>query len=229
MSYEGQHKQDLFIDTVVFNQKRGGTFIEIGAYNGIGFSNTYFFEKDRGWKGICIEPIPERFEKLSENRSCICINGCISNESGKRKFTWAEGNAEMLSGLTSKYDEEHLKRIDRELAEYGGEKHEIDVDCFKLDELMIKYGMQHVDYCSIDVEGAEFDILNSVDFKDIDITSFTVENNYDDPAIRKLMRKRGYSFIGKLVCDDIYIKTRNFIETAHLRLKLKNFKKEHNI
>jgi hypothetical protein len=40
---------------------------------------TYFLEKERHWKTICIEPIPSVFEK---NRNFIVENCCISDVKG---------------------------------------------------------------------------------------------------------------------------------------------------
>ena len=34
-----------------------GFYVELGANDGIQQSNTFFFEKYRGWKGVLIEPI----------------------------------------------------------------------------------------------------------------------------------------------------------------------------
>ncbi|MFC9599759.1 FkbM family methyltransferase [Peribacillus butanolivorans] len=42
--------------------------MDIGAQDGITFSNSYFFEKHKDWKGICAEPLPEVFELLRKNR-----------------------------------------------------------------------------------------------------------------------------------------------------------------
>jgi hypothetical protein len=55
--YFSQYKQDEFLDKVLFKKKQNGFFIEIGAHDGISFSNSFFFEKNRSWEGICIEPI----------------------------------------------------------------------------------------------------------------------------------------------------------------------------
>ena len=40
--------------------KRKGFFIEAGANDGVTQSNTLFFERHRGWRGLLVEPIPAR-------------------------------------------------------------------------------------------------------------------------------------------------------------------------
>jgi len=74
MHYVSQSKQDLFIDKYIFNHKRNGTFLDIGAYDGLEFSKTYYFEKELDWNGICVKPLPHIYNKLIKNRNCVCVN-----------------------------------------------------------------------------------------------------------------------------------------------------------
>ena len=48
---------------------RNGFYIELGAYDGLNQSNTYYFEKYLDWTGILIEPSEKQFRKLKRNRS----------------------------------------------------------------------------------------------------------------------------------------------------------------
>ena len=69
MNYYSQSQQDKIVD-ILFSKKMNGFFVDIGAHNGVNFSNSLFFETYRDWKGVCIEPIPEVFEQLQKNRNC---------------------------------------------------------------------------------------------------------------------------------------------------------------
>ena len=51
-----QYYQDKAIDFAL-NRKRNGIFLDIGAHDGGSLSNTFFFECNRNWTGLCIEPI----------------------------------------------------------------------------------------------------------------------------------------------------------------------------
>ena len=51
-----------------FNGLCNGTYIEMGALNGIKYSNSYFFHKELGWKGVLVELTPTDFERLKRNR-----------------------------------------------------------------------------------------------------------------------------------------------------------------
>ncbi|MDP3889520.1 MAG: FkbM family methyltransferase [bacterium] len=207
--YYSQCQQDKFINEFFFKNKKNGVFVDIGAHDGMSFSNTYFFESELGWHGICIEPLPEIFSQLQKNRKCICINGCISNKSGEAQFLKVGGPCEiqMLSGLLEKYDPRHVNRIKRELASCGGMATIISVPCFTINEILKKYNTFHIDYLSIDTEGGELDILKSIDFDTFDIKIIDVENNYNDPEFRNFLEKKGYTYVTTLAWqDEIYAK-----------------------
>src|SRR5207244_12639635 len=72
--YYSQHSQDRFIDNFLLHGKRDGVFVDVGAYDGIALSNTYYFEKELGWSGSFIEPNPVAFERLAQNRNCVSLN-----------------------------------------------------------------------------------------------------------------------------------------------------------
>lgn len=68
MQYYSQNGQDAFI-VKLFNGKRNGYFLDIGAYDGVYFSNSLTLEKSLGWEGICIEPNPLVYGQLKSNRT----------------------------------------------------------------------------------------------------------------------------------------------------------------
>jgi FkbM family methyltransferase len=201
-SYKSQFGQDKYVNEHFFKNKRDGIFVEIGAFDGISLSNTYFFEKELGWQGICVEPVQQKFNLLQKNRSCICIQGCISNFDGKALFAEVSG-IEVLSGLSMKYDPRHVHRIQSE----GGKIKYYEVDCFTPKTIFEKFNMSHIDFLSIDTEGGEFDILSSINLKSIDIDVITVEVNYpDDKRIHDYLTSHGYQFVQQLGCDELYKK-----------------------
>ena len=48
---------------------KNGFYIDCGANDGINQSNTWYFEKKLGWKGLLIEPVDTVFYELQKNRS----------------------------------------------------------------------------------------------------------------------------------------------------------------
>jgi len=203
--FYSQYAQDQFVYERFFKDKRDGVFVDIGAHDGVSLSNTYFFEKWMGWTGICVEPIPDVFAQLRRNRNCTCIQGCIYDKRETVSFLKITGWAEMLSGILENYDPKHRERIQKEIEANGGTSEIIEVKCYNLTQLLLDHGIYHVDYLSIDTEGGEFGILQSIDFDRIAIDVIEVENNYHDP-FEPFLQAHGYQKIASLGPDEIYQK-----------------------
>jgi FkbM family methyltransferase len=206
LKFYSQVGQDKYVYETFFKDRKDGFFLDIGAHDGIDKSNSYFFEKHLGWNGICVEPIPEVFKRLKENRNCICVNAGISSNIGNATFWKIEGYSEMLSGLEENYNEQHKQRIKREIEQHGGVLHEIQVDILDINTLLKNNNIHHVDYCTIDVEGSEEKILSVLDSKQFDISVFTIENNYQAKSLRNLMKDKGFRLHSTIDFDDVYVK-----------------------
>ncbi len=204
--YFSQEGQDKFIVERLFNNMRNGVFMDIGAHDGITFSNTYYLEKELGWSGIAVEPLPGVFDRLKVNRACIALNGCISDTPGEKKLLMLDGYAEMLSGVVDKFDQRHLARIEKALNRFGGNKQYISVPAYTFNDLVKQYGVRRIDYLSLDVEGGEYDILRSIDFDCVAIEVISVENNYWRGSFRRLLRKHSYKLVAIASGDEIYQK-----------------------
>lgn len=205
--YFSQYKQDQFVHENFFWKKQGGVFLDIGAGDGITISNTYFFEKQRGWKGLCIEPRPSVFQKLFEVRTCYCENLCLLDRETTVDFLEIEGWGQGLSGVIQEYDPRHLNRIEREMVSpmaTHSTSRMIRVKAVKLESLLMKYDLWKIDFCSLDTEGSEQKILETIDFEKTFIDVITVENNYGESTIYDFLKERGYRQIVCLGCDEIY-------------------------
>ena len=181
-------------------------FVDIGAHDGIDCSNTAFFEMNSGWNGICIEPHPDVYLKLEENRKCIKYNCCISDKEGECDFLVISGYSEMLSGIYSEYDEKHIDRIEKEINLYGGSKKNVKIKSRNLNNILNENNIKKVDYLSVDTEGSEFNIIKSIDFSKTDISIISVENNGYNNFVREYLENNGYQFLIKCCCDEIYCK-----------------------
>ena len=216
MQYFSQAKQDYFIDKILRGKTRG-FFLDIGAYDGMNISNSRFFEIARDWEGLCIEPIPEIFKKLKRNRNCLCLNGAVTETDGVSQFTEVHGGVmisgvplRMLSGINKYRHDKHKALTKGNISTYGGEIKTIQVKTYSMKTIFEKFNLKKIDYLSLDIEGGEYEILSSIDFKAIDITCLTVENQYRDARVRKLMRKAGYYLMAKIELDDFYVKREYF-------------------
>src|SRR5262249_24466900 len=108
--------RDAVISTMV---KRTRIFLGIGAYDGVRLSNTLMLERDLGWTGLYVEPLPNIFAVLQRSRRCICVHARIRNrEEAGFEFVAADSGAvhtRMLSDALSEYDPPQLVRVDAEL------------------------------------------------------------------------------------------------------------------
>lgn len=211
LRFYSQYQQDKFLWKSFFFNKTNGFFVEVGADNGLTNSNTAFFEKTLSWQGICIEPKPSVFPELCKNRGCLCENVAISNNTQTEvRFLEIYGYGRQLSGIVGKYDPRHLDRIESEKknSKCLGSK-EILVKAVTLENLLNKYNFNHIDLLSIDTEGGEVDILNSIDFSKVSVDVIIVENNYKDNYVEQVsVLKKDYVLYHRIASDEIYISRR---------------------
>jgi FkbM family methyltransferase len=203
--YNSQIGQDKFIDEF-FEKKEGLTFLDIGAHDGVSISNTFFLEKERKWKGICVEAQPSEFQKLKSNRDCTCVNVAVSDYNGETDFIYVEGYANMLSGISDDYNLSHMRRIRNEVSTYGGAINTIKVPVRTLQSILDEHNTHEIDFCSIDTEGSEFNIIKSIDFGKTKIKVFIIENNYGKKTIEKFLVEKGYYLYKKIEWDDVFVK-----------------------
>ena len=80
------------------------------------------------------------------------------------------------------------------------------VKCYPLSSLMNTLGQTHIDYFSLDVEGAEMIILQSIDWKHLDIDVFTIETDQHRQDILTLLKTHRYRWIQIISGDDDFWK-----------------------
>jgi len=215
---KSQIGQDKILDQEIFRGKTNGVFVEVGALDGYGASNTWFFEKERNWSGLLIEPNPIEFNKMENNQRPLSYkeNCAISDVEMDINFLSIGGPCNVLSGIVEFYNPQHMNRIDRELDMYksypeGHELHStrevIKMKSVKLQTLFDKYKMTDIDLISIDVEGAELKVLESIDFDKVNINCFLIENNYGLQKETEFLTSKGYTLHSNIQWDSVFIKS----------------------
>ena len=214
---KSQIQQDLILDQQIFKGKSNGVFVEVGALDGFGASNTWFFEMERNWSGLLIEPNPVEFNKRNQHPrpNSIFENCAISDVEMDINFLSIEGPCNVLSGIMEFYNSQHLERIDRELEMYSNHpeghelysrKEQIPMKAVRLESLFSKHNITKIDFISIDVEGAELQVLNSINFDKVDINVFMIENNYGLEKETEFLSSNGYKLLGNIQWDSVFIK-----------------------
>ena len=204
-----QYGLDRLVDELL-GLKVGGFFVECGASDGVHVNDTLFFEKYRGWTGLCIEPREHHFEDLCRNRKCICENVLVSDKSGEVVDFWeCRGYGQGCSGIIRNYHPEMAKRV-KHYEKSHGSSHKIrQLPTVTIMDLFKKHKVTKVDYFSLDVEGSELKVLQGIDFDKVDIDIFSIENEYGDlTVIPKFMASVGYRFVCHLAIDAVFRKRR---------------------
>jgi len=202
MSFYGQHGEDIYISSL-FQNLNNGICIEVGAYDGISLSNTFHFEQ-KGWRSLCIEPIPLSFEKCKQIRK-ECYQGCIGEkDTDDKEFTIFHLN-DNLCAISSLEPDERLIESHKHLIT---EVSKCMVKVRSLNSLLEEFNFpKKIDFISIDTENTELDVLKGIDFSVYDITLFVIENNYDEPFCENYLKPLGYKKINRIAVNDFYVKT----------------------
>jgi FkbM family methyltransferase len=204
--FYSQYSQDEYLENKFFKGYKNGFYVDVGAYNGVHINNTLYFEKNNNWRGINIEPIKKVFDLLVKNRpNDININCAVCNHDGETEFYLNEGYTEMLSGIKDKYDKRHLERLNNGNNENSGTTQIIKVITKKLETIFDENKILHVNYLSIDVEGAEFEVIKSINFDKVFIDIIGFENNFIDVSIPiiKFLENNGFKL--DIVSNDIFM------------------------
>jgi len=204
--FYSQDDQDKYLEHTVFKGFKHGTFVDVGAHDGVNINNTFYFEKNNSWSGINIEPLPKIFDSLVVNRpKSINIKCAVCNYDGETDFLSNTGYTEMISGIKDTFDSRHLQRLERENQEHASTTEIIKVKTKRLETILDEHEISRVHYLSIDVEGAEFEVIKSINFDKVFIDVIGFENNYNDTStpIIEYLQTKGYTIIRRSV--DIFM------------------------
>jgi len=202
--FYSQFEQDKYLEHNIFKGYKNGFYVDVGAHDGVTINNTLYFEKNHNWSGINIEPIKSVFDKLVINRpNDINLNCAVCNNDGVTEFLCNTGYTEMISGIKSNFDPRHLQRLYNENIQMGSSTEIIKVNTKKLETIFDENNISHINYLSIDVEGAEFEAIKSINFDKVFIDIINFENNYNDVSVPiiKYLEEKGYIQLHKESVD----------------------------
>jgi FkbM family methyltransferase len=164
----------------LFHKKENGFYIELGANDGIAQSNTAFFEKCRGWKGVLIEPSFSAFEACQKNRpNSNCFNAACVSQDYKEEYVSGDFNGHLMSSVDG-------KRLNKS-------SEIVKVKATTLEKILDEVKAEKIDFLSLDTEGYELPILKGLNLnkyrptyllieiynKDYnDLVNYLSENNY---------------------------------------------------
>lgn len=196
--FYSQLGEDFFIYRNFINQKiSDGVFIELGALDGEKYSNTKFYEDTLDFSGLLIEPVPDEYEKLKKNRiKSACYNFAISNHRGVIEFIGTNA----ISGIPKLMPKTLINK------KHGEKKYNVNT-CL-ISDLINKENLSYIDLMTIDVEGGELVVLESMNWS-IPIYLICIEldgnNQKKDDECRKLLIKNGFSFSHRVFINEFWV------------------------
>ena len=155
-------RNDQFYDKYIIKGKHGGYFIDIGAGDGETGSSSYFFERYREWRGLAVEPATH-YETALQNIRANPVGAAVSNVTSSlsngsgRGAIFYESLDPPHSGLKSALEN---NKYGEEWSRVGFKSYKVDT--ITLYDLCCQYSApEYIDYCSIDCEGSEYEILST--------------------------------------------------------------------
>lgn len=186
--YTSQAGQDRAVDRALGGRK-GGTFVDVGGYDGVTGSNTLFLEVFRGWTGVLVEPVPAQREAAEAVRRCPCLPYAVAASDGDAEFLEVTEGFTQMSGLAGGYDPQMLARV-REDPRH--KERTLRVQTRTLSRILTEAGLEHPDFVSLDIEGGEVAALAAFPFDRHRVGFWAIENNTGTPEIRAIMEPAGY-------------------------------------
>jgi FkbM family methyltransferase len=192
----------------LFGKNFKGTYVDLGCFHPVRSNNTLQFYK-KGWKGLNIDLNQLTIDLFNFARPAdtnICA--AISNKKVKKKLYF-------LGDLDSK------NTLDLNHKNWLGKHFNINKKDFKikivktktLNEILNKNKLYNIDFLNIDIEGHEFEVLKSVNFKKFNIKVICVELiNFNKFSRNKknqlvsLLKKNKYKFVDKSEINYIFKK-----------------------
>ena len=144
-------------------------FIMVGANDGIYGDHLYKHTESGAWQGILIEPQPDVFEELKKNlagRAGLTFeNLAIANEMESLRLYCAPKQRREQEAHASTVTSFDRKIVARQLKMAPKDLDHIDVPCISLTRLVEKHGYEGFSVLVIDCEGADYEVLASLDYK----------------------------------------------------------------
>lgn len=195
--YYAQMGQDQLIEEFFREQPpRAKVFVEVGAFDGVHYSNVRRLQERYGWTGLCIEPVQKNFAKLSQSyrgTSVKCVRAAVTETDGEMEMNvstyphlpdWGSD----VASLTG----EDMGRWQRQ---YGAQWTKEKVPARKLTTLLDGAGIRQFDLLSIDAEGHDLEVLKSLNFNRFSPKLIIVEYGPKREAIARFLARQGYTLL----------------------------------
>lgn len=192
-----QSAEDKFLVDHYFKRRCEGTYIELGGLDGVKYSNSHLFHHGYQWRGLLIEPNPTNFAALKQNRPnddtynyAVCSSTSVVHFVGEGSLSATGG---ILEFMAPSFFERWHPNVDKSALP--------EIPCKPLSEILDMSSLNTnavIDFLSLDVEGAEFEVVKTLDFSRHIFGVIFYEADGHDPAKNEAMKTflemNGYPF-----------------------------------
>lgn len=193
-----QYNEDIFL-WQLFQGKKSGTYVDIGANHPLKLSNTGKFY-DAGWRGINVEPNPKLHKLFSEYRpEDTNLNCGVGDVPGEMTFY------EMDPDYYSTFDAQEARK-----ATFSTSRKviaELPVGIKTINDIFALCS-QPVDFLSVDTENFDYKVLSANDWNKNRPTAIVVELNHDENnQVSSLLQQQKYALIFFNGTNGIFVDT----------------------
>ena len=182
-----QNFEDVYINRI-FNKQNSGFYIDVGAHHPEHDSVTKSFY-DKGWSGINLEPILESFQYFIDQRQRdINLNIAIGDKQEFLDITYFYNTG--LSTLNNDIANMHIAE-----SKLKHEKRKVKVTT--LNDVLIEYNIDKIDFIKIDVEGLELEVLIGLDLQKYRPTLIMLEDTIPTKTIKLQSSKDIHKYLKK--------------------------------
>lgn len=189
-----------------------GTYVELGAANGMKYSNTLYLATCLKWTGVLIEASKKNYDILqskAKRRVGVYTThyGAICTPP-QTHITFWDSNNSLVGGDRDEMSASFKKRWHKSNGTGG-----VLTPCYPMSHYLQLAEVRHVDFFSLDVEGAELKVLQTINFEQTTVDIFMIELDDHDPAknygLRQLLFNLDY-----VECVDLVPRSGVFVKTS---------------
>ena len=173
---------------------RAGYFLEAGAYEGAGSSNTKYLELYCGWVGLLIEPEPVSANLATYHRTTRLLQAALVPTGFKASHVELEYSGLMTTADIGSNSHAALLQANEGKAFLRPfeERHRFTSKVVTLNDALALAGApDRIDLISLDLEGIELEVLSGFDFNKYHVEYFLIEARSEDAA-EAFFEQHGY-------------------------------------
>jgi FkbM family methyltransferase len=194
----GEYAQDMYIFFNIFKHwpaaGRRGVYVDSGTNEPEKDTNTLFFDRCLGWKGICVEPQELYWQSIEKKRSCTLVKGCLAAETVAAAVV-GHGPMAQVQAVGGAGDS-------------GENSGAGAVQCHRLEDVLKEAGVNppRIDFWSLDVEGAEMCILAALNFTTMSVGALLIEDFWiSQRDLDRLMTTRDFVKVQQMAADSVWV------------------------